>query len=281
MSEPPGPVPSGRSRPDPAVAFGRVADAYDRARPSYPQEAVAWVTSPAGTTGRVLELGAGTGKLTAELAGLGRPVVATDPSQEMLRRLARNVPSAYPVLARAERVPLSRASVSAVLAAQSFHWFDAPSALAEAARVLQPGGTLGLLWNERDERVPWVKRLGALLDHTPGPEGAAAAVDDSGLFGPVEKAAFRFWHPLTQQSLRDLVVSRFQAAIGSGLARERLLRKVDALYEEYGRGADGMLMPYVTHCFRAPVLPRTPADTGSAPAEPDELGTDALLIDFR
>ena len=256
--------PSEQSR---ARSFGRVVAAYDSGRPSYPRDAVDWLTGSTPT--RVLELGAGTGKLTEQLVGAGHTVVATDPTEPMLRRLAEQVPAARPVLAVAEQIPLAAGSVGVVVAAQSFHWFDPARALPEAARVLRPDGVLSVVWNSRDERIPWVRRLGAIIGDAGHTVDPTPEIEASGLFHPVEASTFRFWQSLTRESLRDLVRSRSDIALMSDLDRDRVLRKVDGLYEEYGRGADGMLLPYLTRTFRATVLART------------EMDTDALLIDFR
>lgn len=267
---------------DPARSFGQVADAYDRARPSYPEEAAQWLVGP-GLAGRsqarILELGAGTGKLTEQLCGLGHRVVATDPSEPMLRRLRKRAPQAATALAAAESIPLASRSVDVVIAGQAFHWFDTDRSIPEIARVLRPGGTLALVWNERDERIPWVKRLGRLIgsqeqDHAPG-----AVIDASGLFEAVESATFRFWQPTTRESLGDLVLSRSNIAVQPEHERSRVLDKVEELYNDYGRGADGMLLPYVTFGYRATVKPQAPAD--EQPTGPDDLDTDSLLIDFR
>jgi len=270
-----------RPDPDRARSFSQVADAYDRSRPSYPQAAVEWLVGPGPTTARVLELGAGTGKLTALLSSLGHQVLATDPSEEMLRLLAVRVPQAAVAMAAAERVPVASRSVDVVVAAQAFHWFDRDRSLSETARVLRPGGRLALVWNHRDERVPWVKRLGAIIGESGHETDPTRAIDDSGQFEQVEKSTFRFWQPMTRESLRDLVHSRSNVAVLTDMERERVLRKVDELYDGYGRGADGMLLPYVTIAFRTKVLPHALPWSGAAPAGPGDVDTDALLIDFR
>jgi len=263
-----------------ALSFDGVADEYDRARPSYPPEAAAWL---AGTVpADVLELGAGTGKLTEELVGLGHRVLATDPLGGMLQRLRARVPGAAPALARAERIPVRRRSFDRVVAGQAFHWFDAERALPEIARALRPGGQIALAWNLRDERVPWVRRLGALIGTPEQQHDPTHALLSSNLFGYVEAATFRFWQPLDRDRLHDLVVSRSNVALMTETERERLLRKVDELYDGYGRGAAGMLLPYVTHCYRAVV--RAPAEDDAlenpGPVESDGTDTDSLLIDF-
>ena len=272
-------------RPVPALSFGEVAAAYDRARPTYPAAAATWL---AGLDhAHVLELGAGTGKLTAELVAQGHRVLATDPLDAMLRHLVRRLPHTPTAVATAERIPLRARSVDTVIGAQCFHWWDVDRALPEVARVLRPGGHLALTWNLRDERIPWVRRLGELIGTPDGTEqenDPTHALLSSNLFGFVETTTFRFWQPLDRARLRDLVLSRSNIAIKSEPERERVLRKVDELYADYGRGADGMLLPYVTHCYRAVV--RAPAVDGDDPAtdvRPDDDGgdADALLIDFQ
>lgn len=269
------------SGPSPeALSFGAVADAYDRARPSYPREAVAWL---AGTAPRsVLELGAGTGKLTEQLVALGHTAVATDPLAPMLRRLVARLGGVPAAQAAAERIPLRGRSVELVVAAQSFHWFDLERALPEIARVLRPGGQIALVWNIRDETVPWVRRLGNVIGTAEQLTDPTNALLASNLFGYVDSATFRFWQPLDRDLLRDLVASRSRIATMSQAGRERVLARVDELYDSYGRGADGMLLPYVTKCFkavvRAPADEEAPEDPG--PVESDGTDPDSLLIDF-
>ncbi len=144
----------------PERSFGPVADAYDRARPSYPDEAVAWMTGNGRSM--VLELGAGTGKLTEVLTQFGHEVLATDPLPEMLAVLGKRV-DAHHVVASAEHLPVRSRSVDVVVCGQSFHWFDHELAMAEIARVLRPGGVIALAWNTYDEGIPWVKRLKKLI----------------------------------------------------------------------------------------------------------------------
>jgi SAM-dependent methyltransferase len=257
-----------------------VADAYDRARPSYPREAAAWLVGM--ESAQVLELGAGTGKLTEQLRALGHRVLATDPLEPMLRHLCTRVPGTPAVLAVAEAIPLRARSVDVVVGAQAFHWFDHGRALPEIARVLRPGGHLALTWNLRDERVPWVKRLGALIGTQEQENDPTHALLSSHLFGFVESATYRHWQPLDRGRLRDLVLSRSNIAVQSEPERDRVLRKVDALYEEYGRGPDGMLLPYVTHCYRAVVrAPAVVEEQGPGSGKRDDGGdADSLLIDF-
>lgn len=294
--------PARRSSLDPARSFDLVADAFDRARPAYPAEAVRWVLDGAPTTGdrrHAVELGAGTGKLTEHLLASGCAVTAVDRSGAMLTRLSRRAPDAHRLLGTAEQLPLAGRVADVVVAAQAYHWFDSAKALPEAARVLRPGARFAVLWNRRDDRIPWVRRLGRLIGAADLPDpsaGFTSEVDESAMFETVERATFRFWQPMTRTLLRDLVRSRSNVAMMSDPERDRVLGKVDDLYDEYGRGADGMLLPYVTTACRTAVLPwavPAPKADVAADLEPptDRLGggawddTDdgdhALLIDFR
>jgi SAM-dependent methyltransferase len=260
------------------LSFAGVADAYERARPSYPREAAAWLAG--SDHAHLLELGAGTGKLTEQLVALGHRVVATDPLPEMLGHLVARLPDTPAVIAGAEQIPMRARSVDAVIGAQSFHWFDRERALPEIARVLRPGGHLALAWNVRDERVPWTKRLGRLIGTQDQDYDPTNALLGSHLFGFVEKSTYRFWQLLDRDLLRDLVRSRSNVASMGQPDRDRVLHEVDALYDEYGRGPDGMHMPYVTHCYKAVVRPPS-IEEDSAPEEDDEGDADSLLIDFR
>ncbi|GAB2581560.1 hypothetical protein GCM10027168_12860 [Streptomyces capparidis] len=144
-----------------AASFGAAAAAYERGRPPYPPEAVAWLVPEDAR--RVVDLGAGTGKLTRALRAPGREVVAVEPSPGMREQFSRVLPD-VPVLAGAgESVPLPDSSVDALVCAQAWHWVDPERAIPEAARVLRPGGRLGLVWNTRDVSVPWVAELDRVL----------------------------------------------------------------------------------------------------------------------
>ncbi len=283
--------------PPPDRSFGPIADAYDRARPSYPEEAVAWMTGSGSSV--VLELGAGTGKLTQVLHDAGHDVLATDPLHEMLTLLARNVPVKH-VVAGAEHIPLRSRSVDLVVCGQSFHWFDHDIALPEIARVLRPGGIIALVWNTYDEGIPWVRRLKQLLSPQP-PEERAMPLMSTPYFGFVDKKQFRFWQPHTAATLADLTRSVSHVATMNESDRAGVLAKVDQLYAEYGRGHDGMLLPWVTRCYRAvvrhqelPPEPPPPSRRGATPddeQQPDEAAPSAgkrppedpgtQLIDFR
>jgi len=271
--------------PDWAHSFGGVAEAYERGRPTYPADAVRWMLGDQPCS--VLELGAGTGKLTRVLVALGHDVQATDPDTAMLAVLEEHVPDTRAAVASAEDLPLADQSVDAVIAAQAFHWFDLDRALPEIARVLRPGGRLCLVWNQRNEKIPWVRRLGALIGTQEQLRDPAEALIFSELFGFVEEREFSHWQTVDRKTIQDLVLSRSNVAVLDADARATKVAEVLAFYDDYGRGMDGMQLPYVTRCFTATVLDRLVRVVGDdendgdgsdkRPDDPD----DELLIDFR
>jgi ubiquinone/menaquinone biosynthesis C-methylase UbiE len=269
-----------------ARSFGAVADAYDRGRPSYPRDAAAWLTSAEPLS--VLELGAGTGKLTEQLVALGHDVHATDPDPAMLEILKSRLPGVRAAEAVAEEIPGPDNAYDVVVGAQCFHWFDLERAIPEIVRVLKPGGSLALVWNTRDERIPWVKRLGKIIGTQEQQVDPTEALKQTLRFLYVETETFKNWQTVDRSSIQDLVRSRSNIAVLDDVARAEKLEELLAFYDEFGRGMDGMKLPYVTQCFRAKVV-KTRAEEASAaaadsdaPTEPptdDDSGT--LLIDFR
>ncbi len=159
-------APDARIHQQAAVGFGRAADAYDRGRPDYPPSAVEHLVRVLNISreSRVVELGAGTGKFTNYLAATGARIIAVEPVASMRARLAERLPHVQVADATAEATSLAEASVDAVVAAQAFHWFDAKRAVGEIARILRAGGGLGLIWNVRDDSLPWVRRLTEIID---------------------------------------------------------------------------------------------------------------------
>ena len=234
----------------PASSFAQVAREYERARPEYPLEAVRWL---AGDEPRdVVDLGAGTGKLTRALVVAGHRVTAIEPLPEMLELLPEHAPGAFAILGSAEIIPLPDAHADVVTCAQSFHWFDRSLALPEIARVLRPEGRLAVVWNTRDDDVPWVARLSAIIgeERVRDDDVLPEAIEEGRLFGPVEKAEFRFEQQLDRERLLDLVRSRSYCAKLEPAARDPILEAVRALYDQVA-GPDGLALPYVTECFRA------------------------------
>ncbi|QND51753.1 class I SAM-dependent methyltransferase [Phyllobacterium sp. 628] len=148
-----------------AVGFAAKADSYVRGRPDYPPELDVWLReelhlAPGKT---VVDLGAGTGKFTLRLMTTCAKVIAVEPVAQMLQKLAEKHPDVTTKDGTAESIPLADNSVDAVVCAQAFHWFATKAALTEIHRVLKPGGHLGLIWNTRDESIPWVAKLGRIF----------------------------------------------------------------------------------------------------------------------
>ena len=233
------------------MSFGAEAAAYERGRPSYPPDAIDWLL-PADAH-NVLDLGAGTGKLTTRLVERGLDVVAVDPIAEMLEVLSGSLPDTPALLGTAEEIPLPDDSVDAVLVAQAWHWFDPARAIPEVARVLRPGGRLGLVWNTRDERLGWVKELGRII----GREDARDAFD-SGITLPapfldLHQHQIEWTNYLTPQALIDLVASRSYCITAPAAARSKTLDKVRKLLTTHPALANsaGLALPYVTVCIRA------------------------------
>ncbi|WP_210503430.1 class I SAM-dependent methyltransferase [Nocardioides xinjiangensis] len=271
---------------DRARSFGSVAEAYDRGRPTYPAEAVAWLAG--GGAKVVLELGAGTGKLTRALVDQGHAVFATEPDEAMLEVLRERVPEVSAKVATAEDVPANDRSVDVVVVAQAFHWFDHEAALTEIARILKPGGHLALVWNSRDERIPWVRRMGDILGREDLDTSSAEHLVHSELFGFVEEASFKHWQEVNRETILDLARSRSSFATMAADEREERLGRLLAFYDDYGRGMDGMRIPYVARCYRAVVVDRDEPTTSGGdepsqqgPVVSDGTDTDMLLIDFR
>jgi SAM-dependent methyltransferase len=234
-----------------SLSFGSQAAAYERGRPSYPPEAVDWLL-PDGARD-VLDLGAGTGKLTSRLVERGLDVVAVDPITELLDVLRTTLPETPGLLGTAEHIPLPDNSIDAVLVAQAWHWFDPDRATAEIARVLRPGGRLGLLWNVRDERLGWVKEFGRIvgLEH----DWANTTVVLPEPFTDVATHQVEWTNYITPQALIDYVTSRSYCITSPAAVRARTLDEVRELLATHPALANstGLAMPYITVCVRATV----------------------------
>ncbi|MDQ1709275.1 MAG: hypothetical protein QOG49_660 [Frankiaceae bacterium] len=232
-----------------ATSFGAVAEEYAAGRPSYPADAVRWLV---GDARLIVEVGAGTGKLTASLAALA-PVVATEPLPEMLAVLRSTVPAALPVAGAAEAIPVRSAVAGVVVAAQAFHWFDGPAALRSAARVLRPRGALALVWNTRDEREPWVAELTAIIG---GRDHLLPSWDDcfaGSAFEHPEHRQFAFRQRHDVASLFAMVASRSYLAVAADAKRRQVLSDVRRLAANHPdlAGRSTFDLPYVVDCYRA------------------------------
>ncbi|WP_424936537.1 MULTISPECIES: class I SAM-dependent methyltransferase [Bacteria] len=237
-----------------ATSFGAETGNYDAGRPEYPADAVAWLLDPLPSgTRRVADIGAGTGKLTRALVLLGAEAVAIDPDAAMLAALSRNLPDVPVHVGTAESLPLADASVDAAVFGQSWHWVDQASASREVGRAVRPGGVIGAIWNVRDERVDWVRRLTAIMHGSP----AERMVADGGPrfvapFGGVESWRGEWSRPMTRAQLHAMARSRSYIITAPAEEKERVAREMDALFDEIGLVGEGTVdLPYVTVAFRA------------------------------
>ncbi|WP_250003540.1 class I SAM-dependent methyltransferase [Actinoplanes sp. M2I2] len=232
-----------------ANSFGPAAEAYERGRPSYPGEALDWLL-PAGRP-RVVDLGAGTGKLTRQIRERGLEVTAVEPSAGMLDQLRRSVPGVPALKGSAEEIPLPDGSADVVLVAQAWHWVEPERAAPEIARVLSPGGRLGLLWNVRDERAGWVHRLGEIIGSPEQSRDTAVGAP----FGAVETTEFPWTEVIGPERLIDMVASRSYVILLPPAERAALLNEVRRLMATHPEmvGRTEFRLPYVTECARATV----------------------------
>jgi SAM-dependent methyltransferase len=256
-----------------ASSFGPVAAAYADHRPSYADEAIRWSLAPLATAvPRVVDVGAGTGILTAALIRLGADVTAVEPDPEMLAELRRRVPGARAGSGSAEALPLPDASVDAVLAGQAMHWFDLERALPEIARVLVPGGVLAGLWNVDDDRIGWVHELAEMSRRkasntllrwrngaaSPRPEQIQQA--GAGLFGPIETGEFPNGQVRTADSLVASIATHSNLLIMDTAERQALLAQVSGFLREHEETSAGeFTLPLLTIVTRLSRLPLPPA----------------------
>jgi SAM-dependent methyltransferase len=239
--------------------FAATTELYERIRPEYPDAAVDILVRELGIArGRiVVDVGAGTGKLTRALARTGATLIAVEPLGEMRERLAESVPLAVPFDGSAERMALRDGSADAITVAQAFHWFDGERALAEFHRVLKPGGRLGLIWNVRDRRTPWVAAFDALVesvdrdrpDHQTGKW--RAAFGRTALFGPLNERDIEHTQTLTPAEITDRAATVSSIAALPDAQRERVLdrfRELAATHPEL-RGRETVALPYLTKVY--------------------------------
>ena len=195
--------------------FENAADDYEQHRPSYPPLAIDWLVQALriGPDSMVLDLAAGTGKLTRLLVPYAGHLVAVEPAEAMRRQLETSVPGVQAVEGTAESIPLATDSIDAAVVGQAFHWFDGATATAEIGRVLRPEARLGLIWNIRDESTEAQARLARLLRRYRGPSptyrnsGWASAFDDSPVFGPLRTTEVPSVHRLDRRGIIGLVMS--------------------------------------------------------------------------
>ncbi|MEF3405710.1 class I SAM-dependent methyltransferase [Agromyces sp. CCNWLW203] len=233
-----------------ARSFGAAASVYHHARPGYPIEAIAWLI---GDATRVLDLGAGTGKLTEALVALDREVIAVDPVEEMLEELEVAVPGVPRLLGTAEEIPIEEDAVDAVVAGQAWHWFQPERAIPEIARVLKPGGVLGLVWNSRDTRVDWLREAGEIMHERHDASATFESYVNVGPpFGEIAEHTVEWGARMSREAFLDLVRSRSYFITASPDEQQATIAALETLLETHPdlAGAEELVVPYVTRCFR-------------------------------
>jgi SAM-dependent methyltransferase len=250
--------PPARHRDVQARSFGAAAAEYERGRPPYPAEAIDWLLPPGAA--RVADVGAGTGKLTKQLRERGVEVIAVEPLAGMREQLRRAVPDVAVLAGTAEQIPLADGSVDAVLVAQAWHWVDPARAIPEVARVLSPGGRLGLLWNLRDERHDVMARLSAIMQSWESPDSGGRRPSIGEPFGPAERFDVEWVFRLSPGAVVDYVASRSYIITMEEPRRVSVLASVRELLASHPElaGRDEVGLPQVTRCSRADLPARPP-----------------------
>jgi SAM-dependent methyltransferase len=234
-------------------SFELVVDEYERGRPEYPDEAIEWVAAELdlGPGRTVVDVGAGTGKLTRALVETGAHVIAVEPGAAMLAELQRVVPGVDSLRSAAESLPLGDASVDAITAGSAFHWFRHDEALPEFRRVLRPGGGIALLWNSRDRERSLQKEISELINRfvpsgRPPVGHSVRALEESNLFGPVEHRAFPFSQQLDADGVADRIASVSFVAAAPPKARAELDRQLREVVAAKGGQVD---FAYLTEVY--------------------------------
>ncbi len=235
--------------------FGREAETYERVRPSYPADAVAWLAGnlEIGPGRTVLDVAAGTGKFTRLLVPFGAMIFAAEPVEGMRQSFVTAVPGVPIVAAVAESLPITGGSVDAITVAQAFHWFDADRAFQEFGRVLRPDGRVGLIWNARDRSSDWVNEVWSIMDRV---EKRAPWRDhenwrDSALgersgFGPIHTATFRHEQLIAPEGVVERIASVSHVAVLPPVEHQRVLNEVRAVLTNHSetQGRAVLSIPY-------------------------------------
>jgi SAM-dependent methyltransferase len=244
--------------------FSRGVDTYVRGRPDFPDAALDWLRSDLalGPGKTAVDLGAGTGKFTRLIIQAGAEVIAVEPVAAMRERLSRDLPSVKALDGTAQHMPLPDASADAVICAQAFHWFASAESLREIRRVLKSGGVLGLIWNIRDESIPWVAELTRIMAPYEGDapryyRGEWRRAFPAPGFGALQERVLRHQHVGSPEHvILDRVASVSFIAALNATSRARVLDQVRALIgatPELGKKRE-VRMPYVTRAYCAQAI---------------------------
>lgn len=239
--------------------FEQAGSTYERGRPSYPAEAITILVQELGLcSGTVLvELGAGTGKLTRLLSPTGAHITAVEPVSGMRAIFSQELPDVDLRDGTAESIPFAADAVDAVVVGQAFHWFRGDDALREIHRVLRPDGRLGLIWNARDTTVDWVARLTEIIDRYEAdtPRYATgrwrAAFDGTSLFSPLQERQFSYIQKGDAQTIVARVTSISFIATLPETERARVAEDVVRLLRTHPqtRGQEIYVLPYRTDVY--------------------------------
>ena len=255
-----------------AKGFSAATDAYERGRPEHSSESVELLARELGfgAGSRVVDLAAGTGKLTRQLVATGAEIVAIEPIAEMRAKLSDALPDVEALDGTAEDLPLANHSVDAVLVAQAFHWFDSLRAASEIRRVLRPSGGVGMIWQARDASVAWVARLNEIIDaaddgHPRFRTGDwRSGFDLTAMFEPLQEAQLQSVQRVSPDGIVDRVASISYVAAMAPENRQPVLEAVRSLLDSdpATRGLDTIELPHVVHVFwtRPRVVPISPSN---------------------
>ena len=240
--------------------FSHAAQLYQHARPNYPEAVVNWLKQDLALDAQssVIDLGAGTGKFLPYLKQVTSAIYAVEPIREMLQQLQAAHPDVIAIQAHSTAIPLASESIDAIVCAQSFHWFANIETLNEIHHVLKPEGHLGLVWNQRDENIDWVKALADLLATLEGDtpryhSGQWKQVFENQFFFLFETAkVFSQLHTGTVENVvsKRLLSTSFIAAMPEQ-EQLKLKHKFEQIVSEYtGKQAqDEIDFPYVTYVY--------------------------------
>ncbi|RJO72069.1 class I SAM-dependent methyltransferase [Nocardia panacis] len=235
-----------------AGSFGAHAADYERHRPDYPVAGIRWALESAPPGGTLLDLGAGTGKLTGGLRAMGYRVIAVEPDADMRAELTAKYPDIPVYSGTAESIPLPDAVVDAVAVGQAFHWFDKARAFPEIARILRPAGVLAALWNDSDRTVDWVRDMERLADEGEDPNPAVEDLPAHPFFPSSERRDFAHSQRRTADSLTAQLGTHSALLILPEQERTEMLRRVLTYLRGHpDTGAGEFEAPMLTTVIRA------------------------------